>query len=172
MDIVREKINSWDGKRSAHLERIYADHLVDNPSLFEDLIDLCLTDQNYHVSVTWLIKHHYDQKASLSDELTNKLLTVCPSLEDWQAKLHILQIIPSVNLADKAILLVDDFSREGLQNENKFVRAWAYEARYKLVTYIGEYAHELAQLCEDGMMDSPSVQVRVRAVMKRLKGSR
>jgi len=169
MSKLEEKIVNWDGSNFNELKQIYAEFLLGNPDRFKEVIDLCLLNSNVQIVTTWLVKHHYDQKSVLSDTLTNQLLKVCPLLESWQARLHMLQLIPHLNLSDDSVIIVDDFSRISLRGKNKFVRAWAYESRYKVVTYIPAYKDELQLLCENGMMDSPSVQVRVRAVLKRLE---
>lgn len=38
-----------------------------------------------------------------------KLLNACATMENWEAKLHILQLLPHFRLTDKTISLVDDF---------------------------------------------------------------
>ncbi len=57
--------------------------------------------------------------------------------------------------------------RKCLEDDNKFVRAWAYNGFYELAKQYPEYRTEAGQLFEMALRDeAASVKARVRNVMK------
>jgi hypothetical protein len=72
-DDLIQRLQNWDGKHTDYLIAVYRDHL-DEDSFFVQLVDLCLTHPETQIPATWIIKHHYDQKKSLDDDLMNHLL--------------------------------------------------------------------------------------------------
>lgn len=163
------QLKQWNGQSKQYLLDLYNSH-VTLPFFFKDLIEIFLNHSNLQSAVTWLIKHHYDCKNQLSPELTECLLTYIDTLIDWQAKLHILQLIPQFKLTESSVLKVDDFSRRCLKDENKFVRAWAYSALYEVSKYIPESKNELQHLCERALdVESAAVKVRARQTLANLR---
>ena len=60
------------------------------------------------------------------------------------------------------------FLRNCLVDNNKFVRAWAYNGFYELAVQYPEYEKETKQFFEMAMRDeAPSVKSRIRNIMKK-----
>lgn len=166
---LQHQLQQWDGKHTDLLIQIYQNHVY-SPDFFSDLIDLCFSEPTLQTPATWIIKHHYDQKQSLSENLMNELVKRGKQFSDWEARLHLLQILPKVPMDRGVVPYVEEWVRKGLKDENKFVRAWSYQGLYEVSRHIPEMKEELRLLCEDALqLESASVKARVRKVIKQLE---
>jgi len=162
---LKNKLKLWDGVHIEYLTELYG---VNSSSLdfFESLVTICVNEQDLQKPATWLIKHHYDNGQTLPESLTERLLTTCKSVENWEAKLHLLQLLPHFQLTDKSIIITEDFARKCLADNNKFVRAWAYNGLYELTKYIPELKTELEFICQRGMeTESAAIKSKVRKII-------
>jgi hypothetical protein len=95
-----DKLKSWGGVHIESVTRLY-DENAENSDFFEDLVVIYKNEQELQKVTTWLIKHHYDTGNKLPDSLTEKLLSTCVTIENWETKLHILQLLPHFELSKK-----------------------------------------------------------------------
>ena len=168
MNII-DQLHEWDGIHMDFLKGIYNNNST-NPIFFINLVDLLTTHVDLQTPSTWLIKHHYDQNGELAKPLIKKLLQKANKLEFWEAQLHLLQILPKVEIPEIALIPVDDLVKVGLKSKNKFVRAWAFQGYYELTKSIPEYTDELILLCNDALqIESPSVKVRINKILQVLQ---
>ena len=66
----------------------------------------------------------------------------------------------------------EQFIRNHLSSSNTFVRAWAYDAFYRLASDYPEYRCEARQLLEMGMRDEPaSVKARIKHLISCQSGN-
>lgn len=165
---LQHQLQQWDGKHTDFLIHIY-DHNQDQESFFTNIVDICLTQPDLQIPASWLIKYHYDSKHSLDDALIQPLMKEANSFINWEARLHLLQVLPKVTLNQELVPYVEEWVRKGLKDDNKFVRAWSYQGLYEVSRYIPEMKEEVRLLCEDALqLESASVKARVRKVMKQL----
>ncbi|MDY8134058.1 hypothetical protein [Aquimarina sp. 2201CG5-10] len=158
-------LKEWDGTHIDYLNSIY-DQYYKEPSFFITLIEITSNNTSLQTSATWLIKHHYDQKRNLPQNLIDLLLNTSLTLKDWEAKLHILQLLPKVSITKETLNIIDQFIRKCLKDDVKFVRAWAFQGFYEVVQLIPEYEQELRILCDIAMQtESASVKSRVKKVL-------
>lgn len=70
---LNRKLKLWDG---IHIEYITELYRANSSSLdfFENLVTICINEQDLQKTTTWLIKHHYDNGHTLSELLTERLL--------------------------------------------------------------------------------------------------
>jgi hypothetical protein len=166
---LKNKLKLWDGVHIQYLKELYEVNSSDL-DFFENLITLCVNEQDVQKSATWLIKHHYDNGQTLPNSFTKRLLTSCKTVENWEAKLHLLQLIPHFNLTDESVIIADEFVRECLADNNKFVRAWAYSGLYELIKYIPELKTELEFICQRALeTESAAIKSKVRKIILALK---
>jgi hypothetical protein len=164
-----DKLKVWDGVHIEYLTKLYNAEKT-NTYFFENLITICTIDKDLQIASTWLIKHHYDNGNTLPILDTDNLLNICTTLKNWEAKLHLLQLLPHFRLTNKTITLVDDFTRNCLTDNNKFVRAWAYNGLYELTKYLPEMKTELELICQKAMeTESASIKAKVKKVLINLK---
>ena len=164
-----DQLLNWDGIHTDYLIQIYQQH-QQLKSFFTNLVDICLTRPDLQIPASWLIKNHYDNKHSLDHALINKLMKEGRVFEHWEARLHLLQILPKVKLDLEVVPYIEEWVRRGLKEENKFIRAWSYQGLYEVSKYIPELKEEVALLCEDALqIENASVKARVRKVVKQLR---
>ena len=165
---LKQALLIWDRKQTEYLANIYHQYKsVDH--FLNDLLEIC-SIREAHVPVTWIIKYQIDQKEELEDEVINRLLTFIPEFGEWEAKLHVLQILPSITIPPSFTTSLDDFIRECLEDQNKFVRAWAYQGMYELTKLVPAYRDELERRCVQALeTESASIKVRVRKVLASLR---
>ncbi|MEM9679108.1 MAG: hypothetical protein AAF901_02190 [Bacteroidota bacterium] len=169
MERLISSLYTWDSVHTEHLINIYDTNVSGEP-FFDDLISITNTHQDLQIATTWLIKHHYDQKQKLSEQQGNLLLGTILNFKAWEAKLHVLQILPFLSIPESHFILVEDFVRACLNDDVKFVRAWAYQGFYELTKYQPSYIPELKLLCDKALLtESASIKSRVKKVVKQLE---
>lgn len=162
-------LQAWDGKHNDPLIALYQES-VPEPSFFPTLVQLTQEREDLQVQTTWLIKHHYDQKQNLPELLLNPLFQYSSKLVHWGARLHVLQLLPNVNLDENIVPYIEEFVRANLKDENKFVRAWSYWGLYELTKYIPELKEEALFYCQQAMeTESASVKSRARKAIQKLE---
>ncbi len=161
-------LKKWDGKHIKYLTKLYQTNSGD-PSFPENLVAIIINEKDLQKTATWLIKHHYDNGQTLSPLLIEKLLKVCGNVDNWEAKLHLLQLLPHFKLTHNTLLSTENFVRACLNDSNKFVRAWTYNGLYELTKYIPELKTEVEFLCQRALeTESAAVQARVRKILLEL----
>ena len=162
---VKQEIARWDGKSAAEIGAVF-DRFKDDSSFVATLVDLS-SDKELQKGSTWLLKHYLENAGSLSADQIESLVRLLPQLENWEAKLHVLQCIPYIGITKDDRKAVELFLRGCLTDDKKFVRAWAYNGFYELSKQFPEYRHEAERLIEMAMNnEAPSVKARIRNIMK------
>ena len=164
---LQKQIDHWDKTHVLFLKNLYREQ-HGNPNFEAELLSLFLKD-NYQIASTWLIKYHYEQKRKLRQSSVNHLFENSHRLNEWEAKLHLLQLLPYLDLSDK-LAEAGNFIRTQLAHDKKFVRAAALETFSQLIQYIPEYKNEAIALAEMAMeKESASIKVKARRILKRFK---
>ncbi len=159
----------WDGRHMVYLSGLYDQHAQED-AFFEDLSQLYVQIPSLQKATSWIFKHHYDQKGKLGAAVIYRIYSICDELTDWEAILHVLQLLPHVSLPREQIMVVDLFVRRQANHPKKMVRAWALNGFYALVKYIPENKEEVLFRCEQVLASEvPSVQARARLILKDLK---
>ena len=163
---VKQEIAQWDGKSASDIGDIYNRHRHD--SLFIPAIITLVANVSLQKGATWLLKRYLENKNSLADAEIAELYDQLTAMEQWESKLHILQCLPFIPIIKSRKKKVESFIRACLLDDNKFVRAWAYNGFYELAVQYPEYKKETLQFFEMAMRDeAPSVKSRIRNIMKK-----
>ena len=161
MDVLKEKLQSWDGKSAGAIKRIYG-RFAAEPGFAERLIAMS-ADQTLETGATWLLKHHMEvTKRGLNPTLALKLAQTLPDLSGWEAKLHCLQILPYLALPGESTELVFRFVLACREDQNKFVRAWAYSGLHHLALAHPGFRTEVRALLENAVRTEQAALVKVR----------
>ena len=164
------QLASWNGKDMNYVKALYDANYLD-PLFFHKVIAAFKTIGSTRDAGSWIIKHHYDNNRSLEDHAVLDMLESAGDIESWPARLHILQILDKVELTEDVQQPVYSLVKNSLNDNNKFVRAWALEGYYQLSRYLPDLRNELTILCQNAMeTESASVKVRARKILARLKG--
>lgn len=163
MEIKRE-LTQWDGKSVEMASLIYQEHHFES-YFIDQLIALC-QDKKFEVGATWLLKHHFEAGEQLTESEIAQIYTNLAQLHHWEAKLHILQIIPYMPIAPMQKETVEQFIRHCLADRNKFLRAWAYNALYVLSQQYAEYLLDVKKLFKIALKkEAPSIKARIKNIL-------
>lgn len=163
---IKQEIINWDGKSSHDITAIY--DLYSKQDLFSSKLIEFTQQPELQKGATWLLKHHLECGWKIPTKEITKIYKLLPNLEHWEAKLHILQCIPYMPINKTSNKHVELFLRKCLLDNNKFVRAWAYNGFYLLSVQHPTYQQETQQLFELAMKDeAASVKARIRNIMKK-----
>jgi len=167
-DSLIDKLESWDGVHVQYLKDIYESQR-DHRDFFSHLMELYLAHPQYQKAITWLIKYHHEKGQTVDQEIVSTLYLLSNEVNDWETKLHLLQIMPDIFIPRDAYPQVEAFVRKCLEGSKPFVRAWAYQGLYEIAQYTPELIPELKNLCEYALEEeSPSVKARVRKILEKL----
>lgn len=163
---IEQEINSWDGKSSSDIGAIYSRYACEE-GFVANLVVLC-GRKELEQGATWLLKHHLEHKNTIEDREVSAIYNLASNLEHWQARLHILQSMAYMPVAEADKRKVENFLRDCLMDANKFVRAWAYNGFYELSVQFPEYKSEAKHFFDIAMRDeAPSVKARIRNIIKK-----
>lgn len=165
MDIQSE-IEAWDNKSAADIRNIYERH-YHGASFVPTIIQFTVC-RRLQKGAAWLLKHHLEHDNNLDQLNVIKLFENLNQLEHWEAKLLILQCLPFLSIPTSQKNSVEIFLRNCLMDDNKFVRAWAYNGWYELSVQYPQYKNETKQFFDMAMHDeAPSVKARIRNIIKK-----
>jgi len=165
MRTLKHTLSAWDGKQTDVLGDIYSELSTET-----DFMDACvalLHDSELQVAASWLIKKHCDLKRHVNAQQVAGIFGALQYLQHWQAKLHILQSLSQLPVAKQQQQSVHTFISNAINDENKFVRAWAYDGLYQLARQHPEYEPEARDFFDMAMRDeAASVKARIRNILK------
>jgi len=152
----------FDGKAIPLLGQIEAE-FGNDPGYLAALVEIIPSDQPHLESgATWLIKDRLERGEKLSEARTEQLAAAAPALTDWQAQLHLAQmvryLIPSLPAA--RILAVEMIELSG--HTRPFLRAWSLDALVHLSTLFPEFAGPAQDALATAKTDK-AASVRARA---------
>ena len=154
-------VKAWDGKSKTAIEQVY-DRACTSSTFLQDVLAL-FSEADAQVGATWLLKKHLDSGNEIDAADTIPVFRMLDRLEHWEACLHVLQCLPAFSVPSRYKKKTETFLRRCLADENKFVRAWAYNGMYELAKQYPQYRVEVSQLLETALEDEPaSVKARVR----------
>ena len=163
---LEQEIVSWDQKSSNDIEAIYNRHCEDD-SFGSKMIELS-RNVDLQKGSTWLLKRYLEDGQIIEARKCEALFKLLPKLKHWESKLHVLQCLPFMQIGKAAKRNVDVFLRKCLIDDNKFVRAWAYNGFYEISLQYPEYKEEAKQFFDMAMRDeAPSVKARIRNIVKK-----
>lgn len=162
---IQQAVVDWDGKSADDLTAVY-DQFGDEPAFLSDMISL-ISGVSCQKGASWLLKRYVEDHGSLCVSDANQIYELLKGIAHWETKLHLLQCMPYLPITKSYVKRVEFFLRECLVDQNKFVRAWAYNGFYELALQHVEYQPETKQLLEMAMQnEAASVKARVRNIMK------
>lgn len=126
-----------------------------------------MKNSSFQGGTTWLLKHRLDSGFKLKKNQVKNIYRLLPTLDYWQVKLHLLQSMAYMPINNSEKSLVETFLRQCLTENNKFVRAWAYNGFYELSKKYPEYKEETKRFLDMAMKDeAASIKARIRNILK------
>lgn len=163
---IEQELFNWNSKSTNDIEKIYEKY-YEEPTFLSKIISLSKRKE-IQKGATWLLKRYVESGHKVKIMDTKNIYSILPELEDWEAKLHILQSIDYMPIGESEKFIVERFLRDYIVSEKKLVRAWAYNGFYRLSIQHKEYKEEAKIMFEIAMKDEvASVKARIRNIMKK-----
>lgn len=164
-------IKAWDTKSTQEISKIYIRY-YEQAQFISTLLEL-MNDPQLEAGASWLFKHAIDESDLVADSIEpsdlDNLFTTATRFSNWQAQLHILQIIDQLPISTRSIKPVQRLIDSGFKSPNKFVRAWSYSALHALASQHPTYRNRAQRLFDQALNtpDQPaSIKARVRKTIK------
>lgn len=165
--LIEAELLGWDRRHVGVLAGLY-DRTRDTDGFSDAVVDLA-TNPHTQVGATWLLKRHHENGHRLAAEQTGRLLLVGTQSDEWEAVLHILQIVPFYDDWSAQVEALEALVRANLDHKRPFVRTAATQAFAELARSAPEFTDELISRCESALQgESASVKARVRHILRAL----
>jgi len=160
---LEARLQHFDGKHIDSLFRVAAT-LPRTPSAIDELISLAeRSDPAMQIGATWILKCFQSQNVRFSSNQVTKLVDLLCGSSPWESRLHILQMLPKLDIPAPSTEMLFQFLVRVASESNKFVRAWAYTTLHAIASQHADYAAEVISLLENGLQDeAASVRARLR----------
>ena len=164
---LADAIRNFDGKHIEPLEAVASELLTDEGGVDALLVLSHSDDVKTQTAATWILKWLYEQQVTFTKPQTQEVLRLLREVTSWVAKLHLLQILDG--------LVIPPRNGNGLRktldlhvsDENKLLRAWAYNGLFVLGDQISRFREDVAALLSQAEDDpAASVRARVRQIRK------
>ncbi|USD67668.1 hypothetical protein [Vibrio sp. SCSIO 43136] len=161
---LQTELEQWDGKSTDYLHLIYQEHHFE-ANFIDQLLEKSTLDP-YQESATWLLKHHLESEEQLTDQEMRQVYQLIPFLTHWQAKLHLLQIMPYLPVQSDEKDSLEQFIKLCIADRNKFLRAWAYNALFVLSQQYSEYLIDVKRIFKIALKkEAPSIKARIKNIL-------
>lgn len=135
---------------------------------FLDNVIGLITEVEFEQANTWLLKRYIEEGNKLPTEKQLRILDLLSSVVHWEARLHLLQILSHLTIPKSKSSKTRDVLLKLIQENNKFIRAWAYNGLYHLQTCQPEYKTEVISLLNRVYQnEAPSVKARIRNILRK-----
>lgn len=171
MEDIQSYLENWNGKDIPYLKEAYP-RIINQNDFLKQLAAWYPNKPTIQQAATWLIKHHLEQKIALDRRETQLILSLFPLTVDdqnWQAQLHLLQILPLLEITSADLETLLPFIDRWCHSPNKFVRAWAYNGLAVAANHIPELLPEVKERFLLALEEeAASVKARVRNALAQL----
>lgn len=160
---------SWDGKTTDFLVDIIS-HTPINHTVIDQWLDLSAkSEKKCQRGATWLIKETLKSGTKLTKEETIQLLDIFLYSEDWETRMHILQSFKYLDLSVYSSDKLYEGLKFTLHSDIKFLRAWSYDAFYRLALSDSNYKQLFHDQLTWGMShENGSITARIRNIVKEI----
>ena len=157
------RLASADGCPAEVLDRLAADWPASNALLRHLVAFAAQADPDAQMAATGLLKRCHEAGAAVPPGVALRLLELLPALARWEARLHVLQMLPGLPIPESRADGLCIFLRACPGEKNRFVRAWAFAGLHRLASLHDGYRAEVGTLIEKAAREeAPSVRARLR----------
>jgi hypothetical protein len=143
------------------------------PSFINQLVLLVADDDpQIQIRATWLLKRLAEEKATFKTAHLIAVFDSVSTLVHWEARLHICQMLQHITIPTGCEKKLAGFLARCADEDNRFVRAWAYSGFYELAKQHPKYReYAMEQLDRGDSEKSAAVKARIRNIRKAMKES-
>ncbi len=143
------------------LELLYSVHNKSDTFVTDILYQLKRAQTEKQAS--WLLKKYFGTQENISHQLNDEVLQAMLIVQHWEAQLHLLQTLPYLTIPKSTAPIIKKHLLSLTENNNKFIRAWAYNGLHVLQSQYPQYRYDIMPRLKKALLDeSPSVQARIR----------
>ncbi|HMH45533.1 MAG TPA: hypothetical protein VK557_18740 [Pyrinomonadaceae bacterium] len=163
---LREELEQIDGDNGS-LE-LFLTRRRSKKSFVNQLVLLITPNEpTLQIKATALLKRLAENEIRFTRPQLAAILDLLAEVTHWEAKLHLCQTLQHVEIPKGSETKVVWFLERCLAEENKFLRAWAYNGFYELAKQHHEYYdYAMEQLERAQKEKSAAVKARLRNIMK------
>ncbi|MDG1206325.1 MAG: hypothetical protein P8N51_13235 [Pseudomonadales bacterium] len=163
---LHKALVQWDGKSKDTIIEIYH-RFYQGREFIAQLLKLS-TDVTTKAGATWLLKHHLENNPRSKVNEKTFFMQLFAELQP-QAKLHLLQCLPYVNISKAHKKPLEVCLKQALVDDSKDMRVWAYNGFNELALSHHEYRQQADAILVDALgQESASIKTRVRNIIKEL----
>jgi hypothetical protein len=165
---LKKLLQNWNQNQVEELKTLYTEQHL-NPEFMTSIVELFIEERTLEISASWLIKQHYDNKGILNSDQLEQVMGRLSQLNHWESELHLLQIIPKLELSPRLVEILEPELGSRLQSKYTFVRASAFAAYAEIVAYIPELKTEFKAKCLlAAEHEKPSVMVKINRIISKM----
>lgn len=162
---LEDALAQWDGLTES-LGELYQQRKTE-VHFISHLVSL-LDSPALQVAASWLVKRSCEDGFEADATEVEGLIKVAPSLGNWQARLHLLQSLHYLVIPGEVAQALHGFLTSCVLDDNKFIRAWAYQGFITLAEQHPQYQEESETLIARAMQEeAPAIKARLRHRLKR-----
>lgn len=159
---LRNRLAAFDGNAVSYLSELQAQD-PDPETLTERLIQvLGDADEMVQRGATWILFDQMKAGASISEADWRRIADRVIPIGDWQAALHLLQMLSFQSPPADTSKQFADFAAPYLEHKRPFLRAWSISALVTLASEDSELTETARKAVQIGLAD-PAASVRARA---------
>jgi len=159
-------VKKWDGKDIDFLKKTY-DHYSCDPGFQRDVLDSLALTERHQSAASWLLRRSLQRGYRPDEQQAAIIFEAMTKCNGWEAQLNLLQCMELLVVPESARFAVENYLRQALTHNNKFVRAWAYNGFYQLARQHRELRDEALEIMRMGQRDEPAaVKARIRNALK------
>lgn len=162
-------IAAWDGRSAADIAAL-AQTFGQQPGYLQDLLTILRRrEPELERGASWLLKRAVEDGAQIPVRTASALWRLLPDFKHWESELHVLQLIPHLEVAPSVREELAQFLRSRFDSKRIFLRAWAFGGFAILgERFPKDCADEASNLIAKALVEeAPSVRARLRRVLDR-----
>ena len=161
---IETALRKFDGKDTEPLEK-FSSSVSPDAERVSLLIDFLHKSEQQSQAASWILKRWWESGWQFSVQQSKQLIVVLLQAQDWQLRLHLLQLLSGLAIAESQHRELYYHLRYNLEDKNKFVRAWTYNGLAVVAKQYPQYRDEVVQLFELAIKDeAASVKARIRNI--------
>ena len=162
---LKQALYFCDANSTDEMLTIYS-HFSTEKKFESDLIE-CLARNDLEESASWILKHHLEQGFMLASKFESMVIKAFFNMDHWEARLHILQILPLVQIAYEQTEDLWHHVEKQTRDKNKLIRAWSYNGLHAIATQHSNYKDKATHYLKKALDEesAASVLVRIKKIM-------
>ena len=164
---ITERLRQFDGRHVKPLEDLATQLLHVEGSVDELLALSNIADARTQTAATWILKRLQELGIILTAAQTLSVFRLLRNVSGWEARLHLLQMLDSLEIPSRNSAQLLKLLAEFLDDENKLIRAWSYNGLFVVGEQHQKHRRAIAVSLQAAQSDdAASVRARIRRICR------